>query len=108
MRPTAKSNLVNENEDAPEYADEGEEEGDDRHVEGGADQPPWHRQASRASVCFMVMLAGFRGYIVNWETQGVLPELSLGDMGGHLHPENDDDDTKGLATFLILERVQVS
>ena len=41
-------------------------------------------------------------------TQGVLPELSLGDMGGHLHPENDDDDTKGLATFLILERVQVS
>ena len=108
MRSTAKSNLVNENEDAPEYADEGEEEGDDRHVEGGADQPPGHRQASRASVCFMVMQAGFRGYIVNWETQGVLPELSLGDMGGHLHPENDDDDTKGLATFLILEGVQVS
>ena len=101
MTLTDKSNLVNENEDPPEYADEGEEEGDDRHVEGGADQPPWHRQASRASV---------RGYIVNWEThtQGVLPELSLGDMGGHLHPENDDDDTKGLATFLILERVQVS
>ena len=80
MTSTAKSNLVNENEDAPEYADEGEEEGDDRHVEGGADQPPWHRQASRASVCFMVMQYGFRGYIVYWETHTsrvILIEQSL-------------------------------
>ena len=50
MTPTAKSNLVNENEYAPEYADEGEEEGDDRHVEGGGHQPPGHWQAPRASV----------------------------------------------------------
>ena len=50
MTPTAKSNLVNENEDAPEYADEGEEEGDDRHVESCGDQSSRHWQAARASV----------------------------------------------------------
>ena len=37
-------------ENPPKYADEGEEEGDDRHVEGGGDQPPGHWQAPRASV----------------------------------------------------------
>ena len=37
-------------EDGPEYTDKGEEERDDRHVEGGGDQPPGHRQAPRASV----------------------------------------------------------
>ena len=29
-------------------------------------------------------------------------------MWGHLHPSNDDENPKGLSTFLVLERVQVS
>ena len=36
------------------------------------------------------------------------PELSLGDVRGHLHPANNDENTKGFATLLILERVQIS
>ena len=29
------------------------------------------------------------------------PELSLGDMRGHLHPENNDENSKSLTTLTV-------